>query len=148
MTKPEQNLDDLLNDIEQNCDPAVGDQESNDFMFDCLLLVQHKLPAICLEAMALLTAYRLGQIPLHDIDEMAVRCWRYLDENYKGADSALAEVSAVRAVIFPLNAHRHVHKGEHDIVDYLSSFLTFVNQIEPHLDEEESLLRKHFARCI
>jgi hypothetical protein len=37
---------------------------------------------------------------------------------------------------------------EHDIVDHLSYFLAFVNQVEPHLAEEEALLRKHFTKCL
>jgi len=146
MTNTDHALNELLNEIEEKCDPLVGSKECNDFMLECLSLIQEKLPPISLEAMALLRGYFVGRITIDAVSDMLVKCWRYIDENYKGVDHGGAEVSAIRAVIFPLDAQRRAQ--ERDIVDYLGSFLTFVNQVEPHPKKEEDLLRKHFAKCM
>jgi hypothetical protein len=96
--------------------------------------------------MEVLRKYFSRVVKIEAVSEMLVKCWHHIDENYKGVDSCHVEVSAIRAVIFPLDAQRRAH--ERDIVDYLESFLTFVNQVEPHPEKEEDLLRKHFAKCI
>jgi hypothetical protein len=146
MTNIDQELSELLNRIEENCDPPIGSQQCNDFMLECLSLIREKLPPISLEAMEVLRKYFSRVVKIEAVSEMLVKCWHHIDENYKGVDSCHVEVSAIRAVIFPLDAQRRAH--ERDIVDYLESFLTFVNQVEPHPEKEEDLLRKHFAKCI
>jgi TorA maturation chaperone TorD len=77
---------------------------------------------------------------------MRVKCWQHIKDEYKGIDDSNPEVSAIRAVIFALGAHREAE--QRDIVDHLSCFLSFVNQVEPHREEEEKLLRRYFTKCI
>jgi len=139
-------LDELLNDIELKCDPPIGSKESNAFMLECLSLIRHKLPPISLEAVEVLQAYFMGRATVEAVNDMRVRCWEHIAEHYKGVEASNPEVSAIRAVIFPLGAQREAE--QRDIVDHLSFFLMFINQVEPHLDEEERLLRRHFAKCI
>jgi hypothetical protein len=146
MMSTEQGINDLLNMIEENCDPSIASKQCNDFMLESLSLIREKSPTIALEATEVAQEYFAGRVKIQAVSDMLVKCWHHIDENYKGVDSRHAEVSAIRAVIFPLDAQRHTN--ERDIVDYLSSFLTFINQVEPHLDEEEALLRKHFGKCI
>jgi|ERR1043166_8204008 hypothetical protein len=146
MTNTGKELEELLNDIEEKCNPQIGAKESIDFMLECLSLIRHKLPPASIEAVEVLQAYFMGRVTIEAVNDMLVECWRRIDEDYKGVDARNSEVSAIRAVIFPLNAQRRGQ--ERDIVDHLSSFLTFVNQVEPHLKEEEELLRRHFAKCI
>lgn len=55
-------------------------------------------------------------------------------------------LSLIRAVIFPLDAQKNPE--ERDVVNHLGLFLEFVNTVEPHYEEEEALLRRHFADCI
>lgn len=139
-------LDSLLNDIEISCDPPVGAPECNRFSLDCLALIRHKLPPVALEGVACVTAYLAGQIPLQSVTEMRIQCWQYLDENHKHAALDDPTVSAVRSVISLLGAQDPPERR--DIVDHLSFFLMFVNNVEPHFEEEEVLLRKHFAQCL
>ncbi len=144
MTHADRELNELLNEIEERCDPLIGSKESNDFMIECLSLIRHKLPPIALEAIQVLQAHLVGRVTIDTVSDMLARLWRHIDENHKGVDIRHVEMSAIRAVIFPLDAQRRAQ--ERDIVDYLSSFLTFINHVEPHLEEEEGLLRKHFAK--
>ena len=146
MTNTDQELNEILNKIEENCDPLIGSKQCNDFMLECLSLIREKLPPISLEAIDVLREYFAGRVKIEAVSEILVKSWHHIDKNYKGVDNRHVEVSAIRAVIFPLDAQRRAR--ERDIVDYLGSFLTFVNQVEPHPKEEEDLLRKHFAKCI
>jgi len=139
-------LDDLLNDIEINCNPAIGSEQCNGFSVECLSLIRHRLPPIACEALDLLKDYRTGRTELESVTKMIVQCWKYLDEKHGGREIHHPEVSAVRAVIFPLDAQKH--PKDRNIVDHLSFFLTLVNNVEPHCEEEEALLRKHFAECL
>jgi hypothetical protein len=77
---------------------------------------------------------------------MGAKCWQYLNENYKHVSLKDPVVSAIRAVIFPLHAQQH--PDDHNVVDHLSFFLSLVNNVEPHIAEEESFLRKHFIGCL
>ena len=141
-----QKLDDLLNDIEMNCYPAIGVEPCIRFSLDCLALVQHKLPLIAEEARFLVAEYLEGRVSLQSIKEMLAKCWQYLKENRNHHPAEEPTESAIRAVIFPLTALRDF--AERDIVDHLGLFLEFVNQVEPHYGEEEALLRKYFADCL
>jgi hypothetical protein len=139
-------LDRLLNDIEIGCDPPVGGPECNRFSLDCLALIRYKLPPVALEGLACVTEYLAGQLTLQSVTDMRIKCWQYLDENYKHAPLDDPMVSAVRAVICPLHAQQN--PDERNIVDHLSFFLMLVNNVEPHFQEEESLLRAYFAHCL
>ena len=146
MWSESKSLDLLLNDIEMGCDPAIGSEQVNRFSIDCLSLIRHKLPRIAAEGLALTTEYLEGRAPLESVTDMLVKCWQYLKENHEHAPLNDPVVSAIRAVIFPLDAQKHPEKR--DIVDHLSFFLMLVNNVEPHFEEEEGLLRKHFAKCL
>lgn len=139
-------LDLLLNRIEENCDPASCGKNAVEFMVDCLSLVEHKMPTIAKEALRVARGYPAERATLDAVVEMLDRCWLYLDEQYRGKDLSDPEVSAIRAAIFILFDLQHPE--EFEIVDSLSFFLRLVNNIERHLQEEESLLRVHFAGCL
>jgi hypothetical protein len=109
-------------------------------------LIKEKLPPIALEALDVLQEYFGLRVPIEAVNDMRLKCWHHIDENYRAVDSLDAKVSGIRSVIFPLDAQRRAPARE--IADHLSCFLTFVNQVEPHLDEEEALLRKHFTKCL
>ena len=145
MTGNSQKLDSLLNIIEMNCDPTIGSSECNRFSLDCLSLIQHELPSIAAQAFTLLTEYINGQARLQTLVDMRIKCWQYLDENHKHAPLHDPVVSAIRAVIFSLQAQQTPE--ERNFVDHLSSFLMWLNNVEPHFEEQESLLQKHFAQC-
>ena len=142
----EQRLSDLLNDIEINCDPGIGGGQCNAFSIECLFLIQHKLPPIAVEALGILNDYLAGRIPVKSVLDALVGLWKYLDTNHpqRGVDNL--EISAIRAVIFPLDAQKSPEMR--NIVDHLGFFLQFVNNVEPHYEEEEVLLRKHFGECL
>lgn len=139
-------LDLLLNEIEMNCDPNIGGEECNQFSVDCLLLIQDKLPPIAVEALTVLQDYLERCASLVSVTEMLARCWKYLRMAYPEAPLNDPSVSAIRAVIFPLDAQKHPENL--NIVDHLSFFLMLVNNVEPHFAEEEMLLRKHFINCL
>jgi hypothetical protein len=146
MPNQSEKIDGLLNDIEVNCDPAIGIRACTRFSLDCLTLIRHKLTPIAEEGLAIATAYLEGRAPLEVVTGALLKCWQYLDEKHKHAPTSDAEVSIIRAVIFPLYAQKN--PGERDIVDHLSLFLAFVNTVEPHYEEEETLLRAHFSDCL
>jgi hypothetical protein len=52
MRNQSEKIDDLLNDIEINCDPAIGSRACTRFSLDCLTLIRHKLPPIAEEGLA------------------------------------------------------------------------------------------------
>jgi hypothetical protein len=141
-----QRLDSLLNDIEQICDPPIGSQASIQFSLACLALVRHRLPQIAEHVRAFSAEHLERPAPLGEVEELLVRCWRYLEENHKNAPLEDPTVSAFRAVICILHAQKHPE--ERAIVDHLSFFLMLVNNLEPHHQEQESLLRTHFAQCL
>jgi hypothetical protein len=136
----------LLNDIESNCNPAVGSEECGRFSLECLSLIQHKLPPIAVDAVGILNSYFSGQAQLSSVAEMLERSWQYLRKGNRDQNFDDPEVSAIRAVIFPLDAQKNPEMR--DIVDHLSFFLGLVNNVEPHYEEEEMLLRKYFSECL
>ena len=146
MQNPCSKLNDLLNGIESNCDPTVGSPECTQFSLDCLALIRHKLPPIAQEGISVVRDYYEGRVPLQVVADTLTKCWQYLDQHHKNVPFAETAVSAIRAVIFPLSAQ--TNPQDKDIVDHLSLFLKFVNNVEPHYEEEESLLRTHFSKCL
>jgi hypothetical protein len=146
MAHQSQRLEDLLNQVEINCDPTIGAQECVQFQLDCLALIHHKLPLTAVQSIATLSEYLQGSVPLTNVTNALVNCWAYLDQNHKNSPLAQPEVSAIRATIFPLKAQET--PLERNIVDHLSFFLELVNNVEPHLNEEETLLRLHFGKCL
>jgi len=136
----------LLNDIEEICDPPIGSRECSLFRMACLALIRHKLPLIPERARAFSAQYVKHRAPIEEVDELLVQCWQYLEENHGNAPVEDPTVSAFRAVICILYAQKHPE--ERDIADHLSFFLMLVNNVEPHYQEEESLLRTHFARYL
>jgi len=146
MLNQSKRIDDLLNDIEVNCDPAIGSRACIRFYLDCLRLISHKLPPIAEEGLAVATAYVEGRASVEVVTDAIVKCWQYLDEKHKHAPTSDPNVSIIRAVLFPLYAEKNPE--ERDVVDHLSLFLAFVNTVEPHYEEQETLLRTHFSDCL
>jgi hypothetical protein len=146
MQNIDREVDEILSKIEENCNPSIGSAECNEFSLECLSLIRDKLPPIALQALDVLREYFGRRVPIEAVNDMRLKCWHHIDEHYRTVASSHAEVSSIRSVIFPLDAQRRAH--EREIVDHLSCFLTFVNQVESHLDEEEALLRKHFTKCL
>jgi hypothetical protein len=146
MANPSQKLDDLLNDVEINCDPTIGSRESIRFTLDCLYLILGKLPRIAEQGITVVSDYLERRTSLQSVEDTRARCWEYLGQNYKNTSIEDPVVSAIRAVIFPLWAQQYPE--QRDIVDHLSVFLELVNYLEPHYEEEEALLRTHFAKCL
>jgi len=56
------------------------------------------------------------------------------------------EVSATRAVICVLQEQLQAESD--DFLDSASFFLQIINNVEPHQDQQEVLIRKHFASCL
>jgi hypothetical protein len=139
-------LDRLLNQIEESSDPAIGSNASSQFMLECLALVEQSLPPLAMEAVQSVRHYLAGRLDLEAIIHIRSKCWRRIDECRQTSDGDSSEVIAIRAAIFPLHAQEH--PTERDLVDHLSAFLAFVNRVEPHFEEEEALLRKHFANSL
>jgi len=146
MRNAAQRLDNILNDIEINCDPTIGSRECTQFSLDCLALIRHRLPPIASEAAKIVRRYLENQLSLEDVIDTSLKCWQYLDEHYKNVPITDPSVSSIRAVIFPLDAQKTQERR--NIVDHLSSFLELVNNVEPHHMQEEELLRVHFAKCV
>ena len=104
MLNQSKRIDDLLNDIEVNCDPAIGSRACTRFMLECLTLIRHKLPPIAEEGLAVVTACLEGRATVEVVTDALVRCWQYLDEKHKDAPTSDPEVSIIRAVMFPVYA--------------------------------------------
>jgi hypothetical protein len=136
----------VLNDIEMNCNPKIGDDRCTKFSYECLSLIRDKLPTIAAEAFDLLGDNLEGPVQLDSISEMLKRLWTYFDENRKEKGIGFAEEGAIRAVIGPL--HALINPDTREIVDDLAFFLKMINNIEPHFEEEEALLRKLFKDCL
>src|SRR5262245_670363 len=79
----QQKLDDLLNDINMNCEPLVFSKPCYQCSVDCLALIRHKLPPVAQEGLDLLINYLAGRVSVRSITEMRAKCWRYLNENHK-----------------------------------------------------------------
>jgi hypothetical protein len=138
-----QNLNLLLNDIEETCDPEIGSEASRNFSLDCLSLIAARSPSICEEALRLLKSE--SEIQTTALDELYVRCWNFIESHLPNKPITTPEVSAVRATICTLYAATHRH--ERNIVDHLSFFLELVNNVLPISERHEELLRQHFAGC-
>jgi|SRR5579872_1263614 len=157
MNPAEQQLYDLLEEIEQRCNPYRNSKECFDFYLDCLMLVSDKMPPIAAEAMDLLMQYRATRAapvllricwyPLRvwRFGRMRVRLWKYLNNYYKGRPDSIPEASIIRACIFPLFV---LEEPTRDFAMNFEYFLEFLNYVEPRYDEHEALLRKHFSHCL
>ena len=147
MTYPEK-LEDLNEQVRRIEDSGVtaGSEPFIRFLIDCSSSVRHRLPSVALEALDVAAEYQAGRNPVEEVTAAAVKCWRELDDKYKGKDVDVPDVAAIRAVIFLLDSLRN--PNEKDIFDRLRYFLDFVNLVEPHLQEEALLLDKHFPDSI
>ncbi len=146
MADPSQKLDLLLNDVEINCDPTIGSRECIQFTLDCLKLIRGKLPPIAEQGVSVVSDYLERRTSLQVVLDALLRAWEYLKENCKNTSIEDPVVSAIRAVICALHAQKNPQ--QRDIVDHLSFFLELVNNVEPHYEEEEALLRTYFAKCL
>ncbi len=146
MTNTSDKLDAVLNEIEMNCDPANGSDQCNRFRIACLSLVRSKLPPIAVEGFELANGHIEGHVSMQLITAMLSRCWQYLKENHHHDPLNHPIVSGIRAVICLL--YGQTHPEERDIVDHMGFFLMLVNNVEPHFEEEESLLRVFFGKCL
>ena len=125
-----ENISLLLNKIEaKGKQPSV--LEVLKFQLQCLMLINHKFSPIAGEAFEVGKDYASGKAEIGRVNETRVRCWEYLDSNLKGESSANLEVSCIRAVIFAL-PKENLADEDKDVVDSLSLFLQFVNNVESH----------------
>lgn len=138
-------LDDL-NEIEENCDPSLGDERTVQFMVDCLSLIKDRLPTPALDVLNMTKAMTSDATYQHEVTDLRNKCWAFVDAVTRDAGESSGQVSAVRASIF-LTSTR-LSPEDRDFVDSAALFLEFVNQVEPHFEEELMLLRKHFSKCL
>jgi len=143
---PNNDIGFLLNDIEEKCNPRIGDEECHRFSMDCLALIRHRLPAIGVEAMRVLDEYKAGHAERDVLDKMYIKCWQYLRENCPEQKLSDPKFSSIRAVLFPLDAQRNPEPR--DILNHVVLFLQFINNVEPHMDSERELLKKYFYKCL
>ena len=146
MPGPKNKLDDFLNEIEINCDPPIGSRACVQFCLDCLALIRGKLPPIAEEALSFATECLEKPVPVSRVNDMLTKCWQFLDENHRDIPIDDARVSVIRAAMVPVYCLKH--PTTNDVVDHLSFFLKLLNNVEPHFEDEEVLLRQHFANCL
>jgi hypothetical protein len=139
-------LDLLLNDIEEKCDPADYAENSARFQIECLSLIAERMPTIAATSYAVARAHVSGQSNTKAVAEALKASWDYLDVGCKSLNLSDVKVSATRAVICAL--HEQLHQEDTDFVDSMSFFLRLVNNVEPHFEAEEMLLRKYFGACL
>jgi hypothetical protein len=137
-------LDLLLNEIEMNYDPAAYNFSVAACMIDCVAVIECRLPPTAKTGPLVCRSYLLGESSLQQLKSAILDCWESIRRQDCGID--IPDVSATRAILCIL---KHLESEEpHDLVDQMSFFLQLVNNVEAHEDEQEVLLRKHFAVCL
>ena len=137
---------DGLNDIEENCAPPLGEGLTVQFMVDCLSLINHRLPPPALQVLDLTKAMSSDERYLQAVTDLRHRCWTVVDAVTRNPGESSSQVSAVSASIFLIDAR--LRPEEREFLNSVVLFLESVNQVEPHLEEELTLLRKHFSKCL
>jgi hypothetical protein len=137
-------VDLLLNDIEINCEPAEYRSSIAVCMVNCALVIEHRLPPTARAGLLFCKGYLLNESSLQQLNGAILDCWESIRDQDCRID--IPDVSATRAILCIL---KHLEGAEqHDLVDQMSFFLQLVNNVEAHEDEQEALLRKHFAACL
>ena len=139
-------LDLLLNEIEVNCDPVTYSSFVAGCMVDCVSVIEHRLPPMAKTGLLVCRSYPSGGSSLQQLKDAILDCWTVLGEGGQESRLEIPDVSATRAILCIL---KHLEGAEqHDAVDQMSFFLQLVNNVEAHEDDQEALLRKHFAACL
>ena len=139
-------LDLLLNSIEENCDPTRYRAAWIPYLIACAALVEHRMPAVAIASFGVSRDYAAGRVSMQSVREAMQRCWEDLQKGHREMRLDDPQVSAVRAVICVLQ--RQLEPESDDFLDFTSFFLQVVDNVEPHPDEEEALLREHFGLCL
>jgi len=139
-------LDLLLSQVDDKCELSDILSEAISFEADCLRLVCHAIPPQCSQDAELVFNFKRDR-PTRDAAGVALgRCWTVLKKDYPGKDVDDVSVSAVRALICALTLVQAKELG--DVVDDLGFFLEMLHHVEPHFEEEESLIRSHFGQYL
>jgi hypothetical protein len=139
-------LDLLLNEIETNCDPATYSSSIAACMVDCVVVIEHQLPPKAKAGLRICKAYLSGESSFQQLKSAILNCWKGLGNGGDENRFDVPHVSATRAILCIL---KHLEgKDPHDLVDQMSFFLQLVNNVKAHEDDQEALLRKHFAACL
>lgn len=136
----------LLNAIEENCDPTQYRDLLVPYMIDCTSLIEHQMPAVAIAGFRVSKDYAAGMVSMESVREAKQRCWEDLQKNHTDTRLDDPEVSAIRSVICVLQ--RQLEPESDDFLDFTSFFLHLTNNVEPHPDQQEALIRKHFALCL
>lgn len=139
-------LDALLNAIEENCDPTAYRDLVIPYMLDCASLIETRMPAVALASFGVSNGHAAGRVSIQSVTEAIQRCWGELQKDRRETNLDDPEVSATRAVICVLQ--RQLELESDDFLNLTSFFLQLLNNVQPHLDEQEALLRRHFPSCI
>jgi hypothetical protein len=146
MTKAQEHIDLMLNEIEEKCVASDYDQCRVPFMLDCVSLTQGRMPSLAVKALETARAYSVHESPLDSVREAIEGCWRYLDQGSVHGSIDDRETCAIRALICLLREQSQ--PGSEDLVDLMSFFLNLLNRVEPHADEQILLIKKHFQHCL
>lgn len=146
MTKAQERIDMLLNEIEETCLACDYEPCRVPFMLDCASLAQSSMPSRAVQALETARAYSSHELPIASVREAIVSCWKDADQSSTGGSAEDPDTCAVRALICLL--HEQSQPGSEDLVDLLSFFLNLLNRVEPHTDEQIQLIKKHFAHCL
>ena len=139
-------LDLLLNSIEEECDPPKYLRLRDAFVIDCMTMIGHRLPPVASRALQVANDFRTGLASLASVRDAHQACWEELRIGHKEMHLDDPEVSAIRAAVCIL--HGQLHPESDDFVDSVSFCLRLLNNVEPHLAQQESLLHKYFRDCL
>jgi hypothetical protein len=146
MTTAKERIDQLLNEIEEKCQPADCRQLRIPFMLDCASLIS-KLPSQTVKALQTSRAYSIQELPLTSVSEAVAECWRYLDGSFvNGSNDDHPDAITIRALICILLEESR--PGSEDFIDLIGFFLDLLNRVEPHAEEQWELIKKHFQYCL
>jgi len=134
-------LDLILNSIDEKCPAQERRPLTASFLIDCLNLIDHRLPPVASRALLAAKDYQARIAPLESVTDAHKACWAELEHSEMQLDDP--EVSAIRAAICIL--HSQLDPEADDFVDLLSFCLRLLNNVEPHLAEQETLLARYFG---
>lgn len=139
-------LDLLLYSVEDGCDPSEYVGSMVPYMIGCLSLIEHRMPPVVSVSFQVSKDYYSGLSPLNSVSDAYEACWKELSRGHREMQLDDPDVSAIRAVICIL--YQQQHPESEDFLDSQTFFSQLVNNVEPHVDQEEALLKKHFASCL
>jgi len=144
MATPSSRLDLLLNSIDENCTPEVYEPLLLPFMIDCADMIASRMSTVAADAFRIVKTHNGASSQSQELMEAVQRCWQSLGQRNMSLDDP--GVSATRAVICIL--HVRLRRESDEFIDGTSFFLQLINNVEPHIDEQEALLRKYFGHCL